>query len=152
MRRLCLVFLGLALVLFGPSSSGAAQDQTTLFVSNPSCSQRVSDTAQCTITINSVSVFSNNPNFLGLQIAINDKVRARFTAFFETSIAVNPAMLGSGLQVPCGRPGASGQANLGFIYNVQVSVLINGSSGPTDSALTACPYYQSKAFLPALRH
>jgi len=141
------ICLGLSLALCG-GSVRAEQTATTLTVSNPTCAQAVATTGACTINIKSINVSSSDPLFSHVEISINGKVRAYLSSFFEQNIYLNSAMLGEGLQVTCGLPGASGDPAYGNQYQVGIAAYITGSSPIVDSAVVYCPSFVSKSFLP----
>jgi hypothetical protein len=145
---ICLSFL---LVSGSGSAHTSSPDAVVLTVSNPYCAQALPPSSTCFINVRTISATSSDPNFLGLEITINGKARARLSNYFETSTYLNQLMLGKGLKVICGRPNASGVPGFGLQYSVGISTIVAGSSSITDTANVTCPSYESKAFLPAVR-
>jgi hypothetical protein len=140
-------------LLVGTSGSArtSSPDAVSLTVSNPYCAQALPPSSTCFINMRTISATSSDPNFLGVEITVNGKTRARFSNFFETSTYFNQLMLGKGLQVMCGKPNASGVPNYGLQYSVGISAIVSGSSPITDTANVTCPAYESKAYLPTIR-
>jgi hypothetical protein len=141
------ICLGLSLALCG-GSVRAEPTATTLTVSNPTCTQPVVTSGACTINIRSIYVSSTDPLFSHVEISINGKLRAYLSSFFEQSIYLNSAMLGEGLRVTCGLPGAAGDPTFGNQYQVGIAAYVTGSSPIVDTAVVSCPSFVSKSYLP----
>jgi hypothetical protein len=148
MRTFFLILcLSLALALPGEPAR-ADQQAVTLSASNPYCVQSSPATGACIINFRYLS--ASDPAFNHLEISIDGKVRAYMTAFFETSVYLNYAMLGDGLQVACGSPNASGIPGYGRQYVISLTAYATGSPAITDTAVVNCPYFEGKNFLPVV--
>jgi hypothetical protein len=154
MRQYRFVSLFICLLLLicasGSTRTQAESTAVTLTVSNPYCAQSVPASPICWINVRNISATSSDPNFLGVQITVNGKTRAFFSQFFETSVTINKNMLGKGLQVNCGLPNASGQADSGLQYHVGISGIVSGGSPTTDTANVFCPYFVTRVYMPAV--
>jgi len=137
-------------LLIGDSGSARtlAPEAVTLTVSDPYCAQTPAASSSCVINVRYLSATSSDPNFLGVQLTVNGKTRAYISNFFENSVYINDRMMGSGLQVTCGKPNASGQPDYGFQYNLGISAIVSGSTPTTDTAIVTCPAFESRMFLP----
>jgi hypothetical protein len=151
-RIFLLVMLGLGLtqVLAGEPVHAAPQ-AVTMTVSNPYCVQDIETAGTCLINLRYFYASTSDSSFNHIEIAINGKVRADMTGFFENSAYLNDAMLGNGLKVACGGKNASGIPDMGLQYAVTLSGFATGSSPIVDIANVTCPYYQGKVYLPVLR-
>jgi len=151
--RLLSLIIGLSFLLICASGSTRTKAEgaaASLNVSNPYCTQPMPASSTCLINMRSISATSSDPNFLGVQIAIDGKTRAFFSNFFETSVSINERMMGKGLQVVCGKPNASGVPGYGLQYHVGISAVVSGSSATTDTANVNCPSYEDRLYLPAV--
>ena len=146
-----LICTGILLIGTSGSARTLAPDAVTLTVNNPYCTQPSVTSSICLINVRTISANSTDPNFLGIQLTVNGKTRARFSNFFENSVLINTEMMGKGLQVTCGRPNASGVAGYGLQYSLGITALISGGSPITDIANVTCPAYESKIFMPIIR-
>ena len=90
-------------------------------------------------------------SFNHIEIAINGKVRANMSGFFENSAYLTGPMLGNGLKVACGGKNISGIPDMGRQYVVTLSGFATGSSPVVDSANVTCPYYQGETYLPLVK-
>jgi hypothetical protein len=151
-RLVNLLICSFCLLVGTSGSTGTASPAAvSLTVNNPYCVQAPLPSSTCWINVRNISATSSDPNFLGVEITVNGKTRAYFSNFFETAVYINKRMLGNGLRVICGRPNASGVPGYGLKYNVGISAIVSGSSPTTDTAVVACPAYESKAYLPTVR-
>ena len=151
--RVFLIIAGfLSLLVLSPQPSQAfSPDSTSLTLSNPTCQQAKSNTGSCYINLRTLSASSDDPTFGHVEISIDGKVRAYYSAFFEDSINTEYAMLGPGLQVTCGLPNAGGDPQNGNIYPVVVTVFLADVPALTDTANVTCPAYVSTNLLPLVR-
>ena len=145
-----LLGLGLTSALTGEPVHAAPQ-AITLTVSNPYCIQDVETAGTCWINLRYFYASTSDSSFNHIEIAINGKVRAYMTGFFENSAYLNDAMLGNGLKVACGGKNASGIPNMGLQYAVSLTGFATGSSPVVDVANVNCPYFQGTTYLPLLR-
>ena len=155
MRVLRVFFLIATLLLIlafsGEPSRASSPANISMTLSNPTCRQAKTSSGTCVINLRSLNANSDDPTFSHVEISINGKVRAYYSAFFESSVNANNAMLGNGLQVPCGLPNAGGDPNSGYIYHVVVSAYLAGGPAIIDSANVTCPYIASTNLLPFIR-
>jgi hypothetical protein len=140
----------LILAFSGEPSQAASPASISMTLSNPICQQAKNYTGICLINLRSLSARSDDPTFSHVEISIDGKVRAYYSAFFESSILTNFAMLGNGLQVTCGLPNAGGDPKNGNIYQVKVTAYLGGSPAITDIASVTCPYFISTSLLPVV--
>ena len=81
---------------------------------------------------------SADPNYIiTMTVAIDDKTRARFDGFFQTTMYVPSEMLG--FQVACGTLGSGGYPNLGMSHNFLISARDSNGSKTTSSGSVICP-------------
>ena len=152
MRTLLLVLMTLGLTqALADEPVHPAPQAVTMTVSNPYCVQDVETAGSCLINLRYFYASTTDSSFSHIEIAINDKVRARMSGFFENSAYLTSAMLGNGLKVACGGKNISGIPDMGRQYVVTLSGFATGSSPVVDSANVICPYYQGKTYLPLLR-
>jgi hypothetical protein len=151
-RIFLFVMMALALTqaLTGEPAQAAPQ-AVTMTISNPYCVQDVETAGACRINLRYFYAYTSDSSFSHIEIAINGKVRANMTGFFENSAYLTGAMLGNGLKVACGGKNASGIPDMGRQYAVTLSGFATDSSPVVDSANVTCPYYQGKTYLPLLR-
>jgi hypothetical protein len=151
--RTCLLVmmtLGLTQALAGEPVQAAPQ-AVTMTVSNPYCVQDIETAGTCRINLRYFYAATTDASFNHIEIAINGKVRADMSGFFENSAYLTGAMLGKGLLVACGGKNASGIPDMGRQYAVTLSGFATGSSPVVDVANVTCPYYQGETYLPLLR-
>jgi hypothetical protein len=152
MRALRIFFLVAVLmvipVIFSEPSQAASPAAITLNQSNPTCTQINTGTGVCVINMRYLSATSNDPTFSHVEISIAGKVRAYYSAFFESSIYVDYSMLGNGLQVSCGLPNAGGDPKYGKEYQIVTTVYLADVPTLTDTANVYCPYFIDKQLLP----
>ncbi|MCB9134455.1 MAG: hypothetical protein H6636_03455 [Anaerolineales bacterium] len=144
---LVMIILGLTLALADEPVYTAPQ-AVTMIVSNPYCVQDVETAGTCLINLRYFSASTSDSSFNHIEIAIDGKIRANMSGFFENSAYLTAPMLGSGLKVVCGGKNISGIPDMGRQYVVTLSGFATGSSPVVDSANVTCPYYQWKAYLP----
>jgi hypothetical protein len=94
---------------------------------------------------------TTDSSFSRIEISIGGKVRLRLQSFFENAGYLSQDMLGQGLKVACGGPGAGGVSGYGNVFGVQLTGYATGSSPVTDIANVTCPYYLGKLYLPVVR-
>ena len=151
MRTLLLVLIMLGLMqalTYEPVHT--APQAVTMTVSNPYCVQDVETAGSCLINLRYFYASTTDSSFNHIEIAINGKVRANMSGFFENSAYLTGPMLGNGLKVACGDKNVSGIPDMGRQYVVTLSGFATGSSPVVDSANVTCPYYQGKIYLPLL--
>ena len=146
---LVMIILGLTQALAYEPVHTAPQ-AVTMIVSNPYCVQDVETAGSCLINLRYFSASTSDSSFSHIEIAINGKVRANMSGFFENSAYLTGPMLGNGLKVACGGKNVSGIPDMGRQYVVTLSGFATGSSPVVDSANVTCPYYQRKTYLPVL--
>lgn len=146
---LVMIILGLTQALAYEPVHTAPQ-AVTMIVSNPYCVQDVETAGSCLINLRYFYASTSDSSFSHIEIAINGKVRANMSGFFENSAYLTGPMLGNGLKVACGGKNISGIPDMGRQYVVTLSGFATGSSPIVDSANVICPYYQRKTYLPVL--
>ena len=146
---LVMIVLGLTQALSYEPVHTAPQ-AVTMIVSNPYCVQDVETAGSCLINLRYFYAYTADSSFSHIEIAINGKVRANMSGFFENSAYLTGPMLGNGLKVACGGKNSSGIPDMGRQYVVTLSGFATGSSPVVDSANVTCPYYQGKTYLPLL--
>jgi len=146
---LMVITLGLTQALAYESVHTAPQ-AVSMTVSNPYCVQDVETAGSCLINLRYFYAFTTDSSLSHIEIAINGKVRANMSGFFENSAYLTGPMLGNGLKVACGGKNISGIPDMGRQYVVTLSGFATGSSPVVDSANVTCPYYQGKTYLPIL--
>jgi len=146
---LMVITLGLTQALAYESVHTAPQ-AVSMTVSNPYCVQDVETTGSCLINLGYFYAYTTDSSFSHIEIAINGKVRANMSGFFENSAYLTGPMLGNGLKVACGGKNISGIPDMGRQYVVTLSGFATGSSPVVDIANVTCPYYQGKTYLPLL--
>jgi hypothetical protein len=148
MRIFLIIAVLLVLALSGQPSRASSPESITLTLSNPTCHQVKSNTGTCYINLRTLSATSDDPTFTHVEIAIDGKVRAYYSAFFEESVYASYAMLGNGLEVTCGLPNAGGDPKSGNIYPVDIIAYLADVPALTDTANVTCPYFVSTNLLP----
>ena len=128
-----------------------APQAVAMTVSNPYCVQDVETTGSCLINLRYFYASTTDSSFSHIEIAIDGKVRARMSGFFENSAYLTGSMLGNGLQVACGGKNVSGIPDMGRQYAVTLTGFATGSFPVVDIANVTCPYYQGKIYLPLVR-
>ena len=146
---LVMIILGLTLALANKPVHTAPQ-AVSMIVSNPYCVQDIETAGSCLVNLRYFYASTTDSSFSHIEIAINGKVRANMSGFFENSAYLTGPMLGNGLKVACGGKNVSGIPDMGRQYVVTLSGFATGSSPVVDSANVTCPYYQRKTYLPVL--
>ena len=146
---LVMIILGLTLALANKPVHTAPQ-AVSMIVSNPYCVQDIETAGSCLVNLRYFYASTTGSSFSHIEIAIDGKVRARMSGFFENSAYLTGPMLGNGLKVACGGKNVSGIPDMGRQYAVTLTGFATGSSPVVDSANVTCPYYQGKTYLPLL--
>ena len=144
---LVMILLGLTQALAYEPVHTAPQ-AVSMTVSNPYCVQEVKTAGSCLINLRYFYASTTDSSFSHIEVAIDGKVRARMSGFFENSAYLTGPMLGNGLKVACGGKNISGIPDMGRQYVVTLSGFATGSSPVVDVANVTCPYYQGKLYLP----
>lgn len=77
--------------------------------------ERYKDT--CYIQWYALQVAASSPAYvISMTVAIDDRLRANYSGFFQSSMFVPAGFHSPGFRVACGPPGASGKPNLGETY------------------------------------
>ena len=146
---LVMIILGLTQTLAYKPVHTAPQ-AVSMTVSNPYCVQDAETAGSCRINLRYIYASTIDASFNHIEIAIDGKVRAHMSGFFENSAYLTGSMLGSGLKVACGGKNVSGIADMGRQHAVTLTGFSTGSSPVVDIANVTCPYYQGKTYLPLL--
>ena len=149
---LLLVSLGFISIYNRASGQANTPSSTTLTVSNPYCAQVQTSPWICNINMAYANASSTDSSLQALQISVDGKTRVYVSTFFEPGVNFGTKMLGPGLQVVCGVPNASGVPGYGKIYNVGISALFTNSQPITDTANVTCPAYESRTYMPVVKH
>lgn len=94
----------------------------------------------CYIQWSSLSVSATSPQHMErMTVAIDGRVRAVYAGFFQTSMYVPPEMHAEGFKVACGSAGASGDADSGFHYPVEIKARESGGLTAANYGTAICP-------------
>jgi hypothetical protein len=125
-----------------PADSKAPDQPNIGFIDSPSATCYQPDPAQNTCYINwyYLSVGAS-PNYMITMTAIlNDFGPVAHTqGFFQTSMYVPYNMLGQGIKVPCGSPGAGGNPQLGKAYAYTIRARDSANLSSANYGTVYCP-------------
>lgn len=94
----------------------------------------------CYIQWSSLSVSAASPQYMErMTVAIDGRIRAVYTGFFQTSMYVPPEMHAPGFKVACGMAGASGDPDSGFHYAYEIRARETGGLSTANYGTAICP-------------
>jgi hypothetical protein len=109
------------------------------FIDSPtaSCELPRSGTGDCYITWPYLYI-NGDPNYIiTMTIGIDDKPRARFDGFFQTSMYVPAEMMD--FRVACGAPGSGGDPNVGLTHSFVIRARDSSGLGAANYGTVTCP-------------
>jgi hypothetical protein len=129
---------------------GVARQDRSADPSAPAISSITSPSAQCYrpeqhtdvcyIQWNSLEVSATSPEYIiSMTVTIDNRIRAYYSGFFQTSMYVPQELYSPGFRVACGPPGASGEPNLGNSYSWIVRARETGGFTSTNYGTVTCP-------------
>jgi hypothetical protein len=115
------------------------------FIDSPSATCYQPDVRQnnCYVNWYYLSV-SASPNYMiSMTVALSSSYPVLNTqGFFQTSMYVPYNMLGQGFKVPCGSPGASGDASMGISYAYTIRAKDSSNLTSANYGTVYCPAYR----------
>lgn len=112
------------------------------FIDSPTaaCYGPMDEIDVCYIQWSSLSVSATSPQYMErMTVAIDGRIRAVYTGFFQTSMYVPPEMHVQGFKVACGIAGASGDPESGFHYAYVVRARETGGLSAANYGTAICP-------------
>jgi hypothetical protein len=118
----------------------------------PTCYQPIPGTESCYIEWGYLQVSATSPQYIiSMTVFIDDRLRAYYAGFFQTSMYVPPDLQHPGFRVDCGPPGASGIPGLGFQYNYTIRAMETGGLKAANYGAVTCPAGMYSLYLPRLQ-
>ncbi len=128
--------------IVAPEAVAAPQQPNIGFIDSPSATCYLPDPSQnsCYITWYYLGV-NASPNYMITMTATLNNIGpiAHVQGFFQTSMYVPYNMLGQGIKVPCGSPGAGGNPQLGNAYAYTVRARDSANLGSANYGTVYCP-------------
>lgn len=125
-----------------PEAVVAPQQPNIGFIDSPSATCYLPDPSQdsCYITWYYMAVDAS-PNYMITMTATLNNIGpiAHVQGFFQTSMYVPYNMLGQGIKVPCGSPGAGGNPQLGNAYAFTIRARDSANLGAANYGTVYCP-------------
>lgn len=124
-----------------PGENGLAPSINPIDASTPQCYRPEPYTNRCYIQWNYQQVSASAPNYIiSMTVSIDNRMRAYYSGFFQTSLYVPQEMTGPGFLVACGLPGAGGAgSNLGNTYPWNIQARETGGLATQSSGRVSCP-------------
>ena len=135
MRRLVAILLVAGALALGTAGPAGAIG----FIASPSAQCRKIKGNLCAITWYYLSVDASPNYMLWMRIRLGDKLVFHAQGFFQTSMYVPYNMLGQGIKVPCGTPGAGGNPELGKAYAYTIRARDSANLGSANYGTVYCP-------------
>jgi hypothetical protein len=130
-----------------------ADAPTISFIDSPSptCYRPVAGRDACYIQWNYLYVYATAPEYvISMTVAIDGRLRAYHSAFFQTAMYIPGETYQSGFRVACGVPGAGGEVGMGNTHSYTIRARETGGLGAANYGSVTCPAVP-KVFLPLLR-
>ncbi|MEJ5310267.1 MAG: hypothetical protein WHX52_10875 [Anaerolineae bacterium] len=128
--------------IVAPEAISTPQQPTIGFIDSPSATCYIPDPGQdsCYINWYYLSVGAS-PNYMITMTATIDTIGpvAHVQGFFQTSMYIPYNMLGQGIRVPCGSPGAGGNPQLGNAYAFTIRARDSAGLSSTNYGTVYCP-------------
>ncbi len=103
------------------------------------CYRPVSGTDACYINWQYLSVNAAPDNIITMTVAVDNRLRAYYAGFFQTSMHVPSDLVQPGLRVSCGVSGASGKPNLGNTYSYAIRARDSKGLTSANYGTVSCP-------------
>lgn len=124
------------------------------FIDSPSatCFRPVAGTGACFIEWNYLNVTAASGSYIiSMTVAIDNRIRAYHSGFFQTSMYIPSDMTTPGYQVTCGKPGSGGQPDWGKTYSYVIRARETGGLSAANYGSVTCPADIVKIYLPLLQ-
>lgn len=116
---------------------------------SPTCVKPVQTSGYCYIEWYSLYVeASPSQSVISMTVAIDDKTRAYYSGFFQTSMYVPYDLQPEGFQVYCGAPGSGGQPGLGALHSYTIRARETGGLASANYGSVICPAGIFHLYLP----
>lgn len=112
------------------------------FIDNPTaqCFRPQEHTDSCYIQWNYFNVTASSSQYIiSMTVTIDDRLRAYYSGFFQSSMYVPQEMQKPGFQVSCGLPGSSGVPEMGKTYSYAVRARETGGLKAANYGSVTCP-------------
>ena len=107
---------------------------------SPQCIMPEPHSESCYIQWYNLEVYATDPNYIiSMSVTIDNRLRAYYSGFFQTSMYVPFDMYYPGLKVACGRAGASGIPNMGKTYAFTLRARETGGLKAANYGSVTCP-------------
>ncbi|MBL0162559.1 MAG: hypothetical protein IPP82_02590 [Xanthomonadales bacterium] len=123
-------------------TSASSRSPLISFIDSPTagCYGPLEAIDACYIQWSYLSVSSTSPQYMDrMTVAIDGRIRAVYTGFFQTSMYVPPEMHAPGFKVACGIAGASGDPDSGFHYAYAIRARETGGLSTANYGTAICP-------------
>jgi hypothetical protein len=112
------------------------------FIDSPSatCYLPVKGTNACFIQWNYLNVTASTSQYIiSMTVAIDGRIRAYYSGFFQNSMYVPTDLIPTGFRVDCGTPGSSGNPDLGKSYAYTLRSRETGGLSAANYGTVFCP-------------
>jgi hypothetical protein len=130
----------------------AVESPDISFVDSPtaSCVLPRADTGVCFMTWSYLYATADPNYIITMTVGIDDKARARYNGFFQTSMYVPSEMLV--FRVACGAPGSGGDPNLGMNHSYALRARDSAGLNASNYGSVTCPADEPRRiYIPLLR-
>lgn len=130
--------------IVAPEASAAPQRPNIGFIESSSATCYLPDPGQdsCYITWYALAIDASPNYIITMTATLNDiGPIAHVQGFFQTSLYVPYNMIGQGIKVPCGSPGAGGDPQLGNAYAYTVRARDSAGLGSANYGTVYCPFF-----------
>lgn len=123
------------------------------FIDSPSamCYRPAANTGNCYIRWGTLSVSAGSDYVISMTVAINNRIVAHHSGFFQTSMTIPGTMHGPGFRVTCGAPIGDGSSGLGNSYAYTLRARASDGTTAANYGSVTCPADLARTYLPMLR-
>lgn len=116
---------------------------------SPTCVKPVQTSGYCYIEWNYLYVEASPSQYvISMTVAIDNRMRAYYSGFFQTNMYVPYDLQPEGFQVYCGPLGSGGQPGLGSLHSYTISARETGGLKSTNYGQVICPAGIFQLYLP----
>jgi hypothetical protein len=109
------------------------------FIDSPTATCYQSQTGECFINWGSFAVSASPSYMVYFTVTIDNRLRALYSGFFQTSMTIASDMHGMGFKVPCGGPSATDIAPVGRIHSWQAAAQASDGLKSNNYGSVTCP-------------
>ncbi len=109
------------------------------FIDSPTATCYQSQVGECFINWGSLFVNASPSYMIYFTVTIDNRVRALYSGFFQTSLTILPAMHGAGFKVPCGGQSEAVSPPTGRLHTWQAAAQASDGGRSVNNGSVICP-------------